>query len=246
MARSSMKSGAPPASSREAFFFKTQLCTFHLRGICAKGSACNFAHSDSEHRTCPNLAKTCLCQDWMNGSCALMAAECKFAHGGDDMRYTSLAALRGPPGTKVPLPSFIYKNWPTNTLHPARFERDGNVFMEKEPSKKHITNLTDSVPNQTQAVAAAERITTTVSTYLPQVSTSDRTYESEKKATVDSMCSLQISTMDSMHDLGAGSSILAVNTMDSMYAFQAGSCISTVESLPDILKSLRSKGARSD
>jgi len=181
MARSSTKSGAPPASSREAFFFKTQLCTFHLRGICAKGSACNFAHSDSEHRTCPNLAKTCLCQDWMNGSCALMAAECKFAHGGDDMRYTSLAALRGPPGTKVPLPSFIYKNWPTNTLHPARFERDGNVFMEKEPSKKHITNLTDSVPNQTQAVAAAERITTTVSTYLPQVSTSDRTYESEKK-----------------------------------------------------------------
>jgi len=160
MARASLKSEAPPASSREAFFFKTQLCSFHLRGMCAKGSECNFAHSDSECRTCPNLTKTCLCQDWMSGSCPLMAAECKFAHGSDDMRYTSLAALRGPPGTKVPLASFTYRDWPTNTSHPARFERDGNVFMEQKPSKKRTSNLSDSLPNQRKTVAAAEGIAT--------------------------------------------------------------------------------------
>jgi len=135
--------GGPPECSREAFFFKTKLCSFHRRGICAKGSECNFAHSDSEHRTCQDLSKTCLCQDWMSGSCPLMAAECKFAHGSDDMRYTSLAAIKGPPGIKVPLPSFIYKKWPTNKSHPVRFERDGNVFVEQEPSKKHVCNLSD-------------------------------------------------------------------------------------------------------
>jgi len=190
--------------------------------------------------------KTCLCQDWMSGSCPFMAAECKFAHGSDDMCYTSLATFKGPPSTKVPLPSFTYRDRPTNTSHPARFERDGNVFMEQKPSKKRMSNLSGSLPNQTKAVAAAEGIATMASTCLPQASSSDRTHESEATFTVDSICALQVPTMDSMHDLRVRSSISAVDTMDSMHAFQAGSCISTVESLPDILNSLRRKCGPSD
>lgn len=67
-------------------FQKTRLCLFNQRGACVKGDACSYAHCTTELKNAPNLLKTRLCQDWLNGRC--VAGECKFAHGRQELRFT--------------------------------------------------------------------------------------------------------------------------------------------------------------
>lgn len=67
-------------------FYKTRLCLFFQKGACIKGTSCSYAHSDRELRPAPDLIKTRLCQDWINGSCNSRC--CKFAHGRHELRFT--------------------------------------------------------------------------------------------------------------------------------------------------------------
>eukprot|EP01055_Gregarina_sp_Pseudo9_P005738 Gregarina_sp_Pseudo_9__5737@NODE_838_length_2145_cov_89_155271_g786_i0_p1_GENE_NODE_838_length_2145_cov_89_155271_g786_i0NODE_838_length_2145_cov_89_155271_g786_i0_p1_ORF_typecomplete_len319_score37_14zfCCCH/PF00642_24/1_8e03zfCCCH/PF00642_24/9_8e08zfCCCH/PF00642_24/0_0083zfCCCH/PF00642_24/3_4e06zfCCCH_3/PF15663_5/7_1e11zfCCCH_3/PF15663_5/0_0096Torus/PF16131_5/4_3e05Torus/PF16131_5/1_1e02Torus/PF16131_5/0_025zf_CCCH_4/PF18345_1/4_8e03zf_CCCH_4/PF18345_1/0_00024zf_CCCH_4/PF18345_1/1_3e02zf_CCCH_4 len=67
-------------------FYKTRLCLFFQKGACIKGTACSYAHSDEELRPAPDLIKTRLCQDWINGACN--SRSCKFAHGRHELRFT--------------------------------------------------------------------------------------------------------------------------------------------------------------
>eukprot|EP01056_Protomagalhaensia_sp_Gyna25_P005910 Protomagalhaensia_sp_Gyna_25__5909@NODE_89_length_5350_cov_55_762003_g69_i0_p2_GENE_NODE_89_length_5350_cov_55_762003_g69_i0NODE_89_length_5350_cov_55_762003_g69_i0_p2_ORF_typecomplete_len330_score24_15zfCCCH/PF00642_24/4_5e08zfCCCH/PF00642_24/0_012zfCCCH/PF00642_24/7_4e05zfCCCH_3/PF15663_5/2_9e11zfCCCH_3/PF15663_5/0_012Torus/PF16131_5/3_2e05Torus/PF16131_5/1_4e02Torus/PF16131_5/0_32zf_CCCH_4/PF18345_1/0_0002zf_CCCH_4/PF18345_1/11zf_CCCH_4/PF18345_1/1_4e02zf_CCCH_4/PF18345_1/12zfCCCH_4/PF18044_1 len=67
-------------------FYKTRLCLFFQKGACIKGTSCSYAHSEQELRPAPDLIKTRLCQDWINGSCT--SRSCKFAHGRHELRFT--------------------------------------------------------------------------------------------------------------------------------------------------------------
>jgi hypothetical protein len=60
---------------------KTKMCTFFLRGLCTKGSQCNFAHDASTMKVRPNLFRTSLCMAFeRNGHCK-MGDNCRYAHG---------------------------------------------------------------------------------------------------------------------------------------------------------------------
>jgi hypothetical protein len=64
---------------------KTRLCTYYTqRGSCQFGSECIFAHHASELRSAPNLAKTQICQKFIEGKCD--DTECRFAHGEEELR----------------------------------------------------------------------------------------------------------------------------------------------------------------
>eukprot|EP00427_Karlodinium_veneficum_P044980 CAMPEP_0169269652 /NCGR_PEP_ID=MMETSP1016-20121227/48588_1 /TAXON_ID=342587 /ORGANISM="Karlodinium micrum, Strain CCMP2283" /LENGTH=142 /DNA_ID=CAMNT_0009354725 /DNA_START=44 /DNA_END=468 /DNA_ORIENTATION=+ len=69
-------------------FFKTELCRFHLKGRCRKGTLCEFAHDESELCHAPDLTKTSLCELWQQGKCTKDASLCQFAHGQQDLRRT--------------------------------------------------------------------------------------------------------------------------------------------------------------
>lgn len=49
------------------------------------GGECNFAHSELELRSTPNLYKTALCNSFMAGECKL-GEYCRFAHGETELR----------------------------------------------------------------------------------------------------------------------------------------------------------------
>merc|ERR1719161_1404479 len=62
-----------------AQFSKTEMCKFNLLGICNKGSACAFAHSDVELKNRPDLSRTRLCRVFLQtGQCN--DKNCTFAH----------------------------------------------------------------------------------------------------------------------------------------------------------------------
>merc|ERR1712151_1183760 len=48
---------------------KTKMCTFFMKGKCAFGADCAFAHSSSELQRNPDLAKTRLCYDFFRQRC---------------------------------------------------------------------------------------------------------------------------------------------------------------------------------
>lgn len=54
-------------------------------GHCEMGENCNFAHSELELRSTPNIYKTALCNSFMNGECKL-GEYCRFAHGEAELR----------------------------------------------------------------------------------------------------------------------------------------------------------------
>lgn len=58
---------------------KTKMCIYYAQGMCGLGDSCHFAHSLSEVREAPNLAKTQLCTRFMNGRCS--NDRCTYAHG---------------------------------------------------------------------------------------------------------------------------------------------------------------------
>jgi len=67
---------------------KTKLCDFHKEGRCKYGTACAFAHEESELRSMPDLRMTRLCRAFTQGNCN--DVNCKFAHGSDELRATDL------------------------------------------------------------------------------------------------------------------------------------------------------------
>uniref|UniRef100_A0A0G4FVH7 C3H1-type domain-containing protein n=1 Tax=Chromera velia CCMP2878 TaxID=1169474 RepID=A0A0G4FVH7_9ALVE len=64
------------------------MCPYMQKGFCKRGAKCTFAHNPNELRQRPNLAKTRLCEAFMEGSCPKSKEECQFAHGEADLRCT--------------------------------------------------------------------------------------------------------------------------------------------------------------
>eukprot|EP01053_Blabericola_migrator_P013486 Blabericola_migrator_1__13485@NODE_979_length_5828_cov_333_512064_g678_i0_p2_GENE_NODE_979_length_5828_cov_333_512064_g678_i0NODE_979_length_5828_cov_333_512064_g678_i0_p2_ORF_typecomplete_len386_score61_16zfCCCH/PF00642_24/3_5e07zfCCCH/PF00642_24/0_00099zfCCCH/PF00642_24/7e08zfCCCH_3/PF15663_5/3_2e08zfCCCH_3/PF15663_5/1_6e05Torus/PF16131_5/0_027Torus/PF16131_5/0_46Torus/PF16131_5/0_0019Torus/PF16131_5/1_5e03zf_CCCH_4/PF18345_1/0_00027zf_CCCH_4/PF18345_1/4_3e03zf_CCCH_4/PF18345_1/4_3e02zf_CCCH_4 len=70
-------------------FYKTRYCRyFTTQGSCWKGDDCQFAHSESELRSPPDLTKTRMCAMFRLGYCKLSASECTFAHSLEDLKAT--------------------------------------------------------------------------------------------------------------------------------------------------------------
>lgn len=67
---------------------KTKFCMYHLKGTCQYGSACSFAHSNSELQSTPDLWKTRLCKAYAEGGCT--DPDCSFAHGEGELRSTDI------------------------------------------------------------------------------------------------------------------------------------------------------------
>jgi len=63
---------------------KTKLCVYHLQNDCSLGSSCLFAHSLNELQDGPDLYKTQMCNDFMNGRCD--NDDCTFAHGQEELQ----------------------------------------------------------------------------------------------------------------------------------------------------------------
>lgn len=75
--------GKVPRASLRAQLHKTKFCAYFLKGACQYGLSCAFAHAGSELRAMPDMRKTRLCKNFMEGSCT--DAECNFAHGKDHL-----------------------------------------------------------------------------------------------------------------------------------------------------------------
>jgi Zinc finger C-x8-C-x5-C-x3-H type (and similar) len=69
-------------------FSKTRLCQYHQRGKCVHGADCQYAHDSKEVRTPPDLKKTTLCENFLNGECRYSEEECRYAHGASDLKAT--------------------------------------------------------------------------------------------------------------------------------------------------------------
>lgn len=81
-------------------FKRTALCRFNTMGKCKKGLECTYAHSRAELQEVPDLKKTSLCKDWVDGACSLSADDCPFAHGEGDLKMTPMFKSTG----------LVYKN----------------------------------------------------------------------------------------------------------------------------------------
>lgn len=68
-------------------FTRTKMCTFHLRGMCAHGSGCKYAHDMQELRDQPDLSKTRMCPSARKGKCS-KGKHCTYAHSRDELRGT--------------------------------------------------------------------------------------------------------------------------------------------------------------
>lgn len=75
-------------------FKGTELCRFHLAGACSRGTACNFAHDESQLKAKPNFAKTRLCDMFLKTGRCTIGSSCSFAHGKEEMRKATAAESR--------------------------------------------------------------------------------------------------------------------------------------------------------
>jgi hypothetical protein len=67
---------------------KTKFCMYHLQGACRFGTDCAFAHSLSEMHQTPDLRKTQLCKNFVEGRC--VDKSCNFAHSEYELRSTDV------------------------------------------------------------------------------------------------------------------------------------------------------------
>mmetsp|Transcript_8608 Transcript_8608/g.20257 ORF Transcript_8608/g.20257 Transcript_8608/m.20257 type:complete len:250 (-) Transcript_8608:60-809(-) len=66
-------------------FHKTKMCTFHLKGRCARGSACLYAHHREELRPAPDFSRTRPCKTLADtGECN--DPRCSYAHDRKELR----------------------------------------------------------------------------------------------------------------------------------------------------------------
>lgn len=79
-------------AERTAVFGKTKMCKFHILGMCAKGTACCFAHEQSEMNPIPDLSRTKICKTLINtGVCT--DEKCKYAHNKEELRDVPPGAI---------------------------------------------------------------------------------------------------------------------------------------------------------
>lgn len=68
-----------------AIYTKTKMCTFFMKGQCARGSACTYAHSAKEQRANPDLSRTQMCSAFLSGTCK-NGRRCSYAHHESELR----------------------------------------------------------------------------------------------------------------------------------------------------------------
>lgn len=84
MFTSSISTSATRPTQHISVFAKTKVCSFHLRGMCAHGDLCSYAHDIGQLRVQPDLAKTRMCPKRV--ACAGRA--CSYAHSREELRGT--------------------------------------------------------------------------------------------------------------------------------------------------------------
>jgi hypothetical protein len=72
------------------WLLKTKPCKFYQQGMCQKGEACCFAHSDNDLQSRPNLYKTQFCRAFLRSGACRDGANCKYAHGVQDVRKPTI------------------------------------------------------------------------------------------------------------------------------------------------------------
>ncbi|CAD2090385.1 zinc finger protein, putative [Plasmodium vinckei lentum] len=70
--------------------YKTQLCSFYAKGICARGNKCSWAHGELDVRPMPKFYKTRMCYTFLSGSYC-EASKCTFAHTEEELRGSGKA-----------------------------------------------------------------------------------------------------------------------------------------------------------
>merc|ERR1740139_1693213 len=81
---------AQSSSTQTLDLRKTKICPVIKQGMkrCPKGDRCNFAHSNEELRSKPNLSKTKMCPNITKTGHCEMADQCNFAHSELELRST--------------------------------------------------------------------------------------------------------------------------------------------------------------
>lgn len=82
------RSQKPAVGASSRLFRKTLLCRFFSKGVCDRGSGCQFAHGIGELKSKPDLKKTSLCLLWARGVCPHDAKDCAWAHGASELQAT--------------------------------------------------------------------------------------------------------------------------------------------------------------
>eukprot|EP00434_Breviolum_minutum_P005118 symbB.v1.2.004513.t1/scaffold252.1/size382360/7 len=72
----------------------TKMCKHFSTKKCFMGNECNFAHSQEELRTRPDLAATGLCYQFMSKGTCKRGAACTFAHGRKELREMPDSAVK--------------------------------------------------------------------------------------------------------------------------------------------------------
>jgi len=111
---------------------KTVMCKFFAMGQCNKGSACTFAHDESELVENPDLRCTQLCKTfWATGSCSAGDA-CDHAHSPSDVRRrparACIQAQLAPSCSSSPLDA------PNKVLQCEAINSQPHVLTSKHPT----------------------------------------------------------------------------------------------------------------
>jgi len=94
---------------------KTKLCKFFLKGQCRRGSTCTFAHGRRQLRPQPDLFRTQLCIDFVNGGSCSFGASCRYAHNSEELRVPDLKASKAAATKRKAAPAAV----PTVPAAPA-------------------------------------------------------------------------------------------------------------------------------
>eukprot|EP00445_Apocalathium_hangoei_P036894 CAMPEP_0203952910 /NCGR_PEP_ID=MMETSP0359-20131031/86422_1 /ASSEMBLY_ACC=CAM_ASM_000338 /TAXON_ID=268821 /ORGANISM="Scrippsiella Hangoei, Strain SHTV-5" /LENGTH=275 /DNA_ID=CAMNT_0050886043 /DNA_START=129 /DNA_END=956 /DNA_ORIENTATION=- len=75
---------------------KTKFCKYFVKGACARGDACTYAHGKRELRPKPILYRTGLCLDFLNNGNCQYGEKCRYAHGAQSLLVprTAIVASR--------------------------------------------------------------------------------------------------------------------------------------------------------
>jgi len=116
---------------------KTKMCVYHLQGKCGYGGSCQFAHCISEIQEVPNLAKTQLCSNFMNGTC--IEKKCTYAHG--------KAELVMPPSFKKKVCAWYMQGKCRNGTN-CGFAHEISELRTEAPPGIHFNEFSKKIPEQ--------------------------------------------------------------------------------------------------
>jgi len=153
---------ASAAKVRNRDLSKTKLCFYHVQGKCGLGINCPYAHSASEVRKAPNLTKTQLCTNFMNGKCT--RANCSYAHGE--------AELVKPPSFKKKLCAWYKQGNCRNGNNCGFVHNLSELCVDANAKKKHgkedDSDETSTAVPSSQSQVESDRTGMSTTTHSPE------------------------------------------------------------------------------